>query len=56
MAQSTWIQALKIYNKDKCWCVPRKGSNEYAKVKVIMDKLKRGEAVTSVKKPLIFAV
>jgi len=56
MAQSTWIQALKIHNKGGNWCVPKKGSSEYDKVKATMDKLKRGEAVTSIKRPRIIAV
>ena len=37
---STWIQALKEYNKDGMWCMPRKGTAEHAKVKAIMEKLK----------------
>ena len=32
----TWIQALKIYNDDKMWCIPRKGTPEHAEVKAIM--------------------
>ena len=35
-----WIQALKIFNKDSMWCMPRKGSAEHVIVKKIMDKLK----------------
>ena len=31
-----WIEALKIYNKDKMWCVPRKGTPEHAAVLTIM--------------------
>ena len=38
---SVWIQALKIFNKDSMWCMPRKGSPEHAKVKKIMDKIKK---------------
>jgi len=35
----TWIQALKIWNKDhNQWCVPRKGSKEYDEVEKIRRK------------------
>ena len=34
-----WIEALKIYNKGRKWCVPQKDSAEYKKVKKIMEKL-----------------
>ena len=37
---STWIQALKEYNKDGMWCMPRKGTAEHAEVMKIMEKLK----------------
>jgi hypothetical protein len=40
---STWIQALKIFNKDGMWCMPRKGSPEHAKVLDIMKKIKSGD-------------
>lgn len=33
----TWVQALKIYNKDGPWCIPRKGTPEHAAVKKIME-------------------
>ena len=33
-----WIQALKVFNdkKDK-WCLPKKGTKDYDKVKAIME-------------------
>lgn len=31
-----WVEALKVYNTGKMWCVPRKGSSEYEAVKAIM--------------------
>ena len=35
-----WIEALKIYNKDnKNWCVVKKGTAEYDKVKKLMDNM-----------------
>jgi hypothetical protein len=41
---SLWIEALKEYNKDSpSWCLPRKGSEGYNKVKVIMNRLKSGK-------------
>jgi hypothetical protein len=40
---STWIQALKIFNKDGIWCMPRKGTAEHAKVLDIMKKIKSGD-------------
>ena len=34
-----WLAALKIYNKNKGrWCIPKKGTAEYAKVKDIMNE------------------
>jgi hypothetical protein len=40
---SVWIQALREHNSKGTWCVPKKGTAEYEKVKVIMDRMKRGE-------------
>jgi uncharacterized C2H2 Zn-finger protein len=40
---STWIQALKIFNKNGMWCMPRKGTAEHAKVLDIMKKIKSGD-------------
>ena len=38
---NVWIQALKEYNKGNgAWCLPRKGTKEYEKVRQIMDALK----------------
>lgn len=35
-----WIEALKLYNKDnKNWCVVKKGTAEYDKVKKMMDNM-----------------
>jgi hypothetical protein len=39
---SSWIQALKEYNKDTgSWCLPKKGSEGYIKVKAISDRIKK---------------
>ena len=38
----SWIKALKIYNRNKpVWCIPRKGTEEHAQVKAIMENLKQ---------------
>lgn len=35
-----WIRAVKMLNKGKGkFCIPRKGSTEYAKAKALMNKL-----------------
>jgi hypothetical protein len=49
---SNWINALKIYNKDKNYVIPRKGTTEYDEVKKIMDSLPVVEkkAISKVKK------
>lgn len=41
MSTNKWIVALKQYNTEKggSWCVPRKGTEEYDKVRAIMDEL-----------------
>lgn len=36
--QNKWIEALKIYNQGRKWCVPKKGTKEYEIVKKIMEK------------------
>ena len=38
-----WIEALKIYNAGKTWCVPRKGTPEHAEVMRIMNRTKPAE-------------
>jgi len=38
-----WIEALKVYNAGKMWCVPRKGTPEYDEVKKIMNRTKPAE-------------
>ena len=38
-----WIEALKVYNAGKSWCVPRKGTPEYDEVKKIMNRTKPAE-------------
>ena len=38
-----WIDALKVYNAGKMWCVPRKGTPEYDEVKKIMNRTKPAE-------------
>ena len=40
-----WVEALKIYNEGKTWCVPRKGTADYENVRKIM----RGEKSEPVK-------
>ena len=42
-----WIDALKIYNAGKMWCVPRKGTPEYDEVRRIMSGGKKTEAPTA---------
>jgi len=38
---SLWIAALRQFNTDKgAWCIPRKGSEDYDKVKVLMGHMK----------------
>ena len=43
--QSPWIMALQIWNKQRGgkYTVPKKGTSEYQEVRVIMDKIKKGE-------------
>ena len=39
---NVWIRALKKYNENKPkYTVPKKGTVEYAKVKKIMEKMKK---------------
>jgi hypothetical protein len=46
--KNTWIQALKIWNKNNgAWCIPKKGSSDYEQVRRIM----RGEAPAKPKPP-----
>ena len=46
-----WVDALKIYNEGKAWCIPRKGTKEHAEVKAIMaGGAKKAEQVSEVKK------
>jgi len=36
--QNKWMAALKKYNHNKGkWCIPKKGTTEYAKVREIMN-------------------
>lgn len=42
--KSVWVDALKIYNKDKKFCVPKKGTPEYDEVKKIMESFKTSPA------------
>ena len=38
---SLWIDALRQFNYGQgAWCIPRKGSEEYAKVRAIMGHMK----------------
>jgi hypothetical protein len=49
---NSWIQALKIYNKDKnAWCLPRKNTREYNEVKQIQNNLSGRNKKPEVKKP-----
>lgn len=41
---TVWIRALKEYNKDGTWCVPKKGTKEHEDVKRIMDRLRKEPA------------
>ena len=38
-----WVEALKIYNAGKSWCVPRKGTPEHAEVMKIVNRTKPAE-------------
>lgn len=39
-----WIEALKIYNRNKgMWCLPKKGTKEYKKVMDIMNNMVKQE-------------
>ena len=49
---STWMEALKIYNKGKAWCVYKKGSKEYDEVRKIQDKIKRPGEKANLQKPV----
>lgn len=42
---NNWIKALKEYNKDntEIWCVPKKGSKNYLKIKKIADRYEKKE-------------
>ena len=45
-----WIEALKLYNKDnKNWCVVKKGTKEYDKVKKMMDNMDTDKNITKKK-------
>ena len=45
-----WIEALKLYNKDnKNWCVVKKGTKEYEKVKKMMDNMDTDKNITKKK-------
>jgi len=46
----SWIEALKIWNKDKKWSIPAKGSSEYAEVISIKESLATNKIVKSTKK------
>jgi len=44
--KSLWVDALKIYNKDKKFIVPKKDSVEYNEVKKIMESFKTSSSST----------
>jgi len=46
-----WIKALKEFNQNKgMWCMPKKGTSDYLKVKKIMDRMKNTDTKTITKK------
>ena len=57
MPLNSWMQALREWNNDEKWCIPKKGTKEYKEVMVINNRLnpkqkkekltskERGEAV-----------
>ena len=46
--KSLWVDALKIYNKDKKFIVPKKGSDEYNEVKKIMQSFKETSSASTI--------
>ena len=49
---NTWMEALKIYNKGKNWCLYRRGTKEYDEVRKIQDKIKRPGEKANLQKPV----
>jgi transposase len=45
-----WLEALKVFNKGKKWTIPKKGTPEYNKVKMIMDSGKKTTKTKKMKK------
>jgi hypothetical protein len=45
---STWMTALKEFNADKQWSVPKKGTPEYDAVKAIADRIRAEKLQTQV--------
>ncbi len=47
-----WLEALKIYNRghNGAWCIPKKGTQEYEKVKNIMNEKTNQQSVRIIKK------
>jgi hypothetical protein len=46
--KSLWVDALKIYNKDKKFIVPKKGSDEYNEVKKIMQSFAQASSASTI--------
>jgi hypothetical protein len=46
----SWIESLKIWNKDKKWSIPAKGSAEHSEVMAIKESLATNKIVKSTKK------
>ena len=38
-----WLEALKLWNDDKIYTIPKKGTKEYLEVKKLMEALKKKE-------------
>jgi len=39
---SVWISALREWNGSGTWCIPKKGTDDYNEVKVIMNRMRGG--------------
>jgi len=53
MRRNSWVEALKLWNKDhERYCIPKKGTPAYKEVQNIRDELKKDiPAKKTVKKP-----
>ena len=50
---NSWINAIREYNQDKKYTVPKKGSPEYDAVKVIQQKNKEMVSSVPIKEPVV---